>query len=465
MNSKTKIVLFVILLCLTKQIYAGFDEDARHELSKSSFYECLTGYPCFKLSNSYPKSKPQDTIYPWLQYDFKTDSEKYMEAVFKYVIEGNIEVDWDISKNSVRKWFHAPWMHAGSRGREPIHGLTRERGSRWHELSEFQTRRTNNWAVGFYNAPGGYVFSQVWKDPGFPNSSKAQFPHGTVSAKILFTDATDKEAQFMKSNASLTWDAQIERGAEPKKLRLLQMDIAVRDARADEFTGWLFGTFMFDGNTGGEKYWENIIPVGIHWGNDPNFTSSDYKSGKRPVEGWINPYVKGLFTKRPPFAELGYLGRMNGPVDNPFSSCLGCHGRAVDTAGRRGPAFTPRPADICVGELSKDGNRTYEIIQDCTVDEQRVGQFFRNLKPNEPFMSGTVALDYSLQLADGFANWHIWFKGKYPALYAQKYPQQPTPEVISNKLVVDPMSVTVETPADIPTLPIEKAFGRGDEDL
>lgn len=458
-----KLILIPILLTLwVSYSHADFAGDAKKEYSKSSNYPCLEGFPCFELSNDYPDTLPSEENYPWLKFDFKTQPEKYMAAVFEYVIEGNIEKDWDVSKNSVRKWYHAPWMHAGSRGREPIHGLTRERGSRWHEISEFQTRRTNNWAVGFYNAPGGYVFSQIWGNPGAPSSTKAQFPIGTVSAKILFTDATDEEAPFMKGGASLTWDAQIERTESPKKLRLLQMDIAVRDSRADEFTGWLFGTFMFYGKNGSEKYWENIIPVGIHWGNDPEFTSTDYKSGKRPVEGWVNPLMKSLFSKRPPFAELGYLGRMNGPVDNPFSSCLGCHSRAVDTNGQRGPAFTPRLDDICVREINKDGNKTYEKISDCNVNEARVRPFFRNLKPNEPFIEGAISLDYSLQLADGFANWHIWFRENYPELYAQRNGLLLEG---TNKSLITPMSITPHTESDIPTLPLEKAFGRGDEDL
>jgi hypothetical protein len=385
-----------------------------------------------------------------------------MDAVFKYVIEGNIETNWDVAKNPIRKWFHAPWMHNGSRGREPIHGLTRERGSRWHELSITQTRRTNNWAVGFYNAPGGYVVSQVWKDPSNPDSNKAQFPVGTVAAKILFTDTTDIEAPFMKSDASLIWSAQIERGAPPKKLRLLQMDIAVRDSRANALTGWVFGTFMFDGNTNKSKYWENIIPVGLQWGNDPNFTFSDYKAGKRPKEGWVNPYVKSLFTKRPPFAELGYLGRMNGPVDNPFSSCLACHGRAVDTKGQRGPASTPRLIDMCIKQLPKNGNTSYEVIENCSAKEQEISVFFRNLKPNEPFLPNTISLDYSLQLADGIASWNFWFKENYPDLYAQRFTQGLT---LENESFAVPFNMNRDANNLIPTLSLEKAFGRGDEDL
>ena len=341
-----------------------------------------------------------------------------MEAVRKYAAEGNIENDWELKKNSVRKWFHAPWMHRGSRGREPIRGLTRERGSRWHELSSQQTRRTNNWAVGFYNDRGEYEFGKVWLNKAIPNTSDARFPIGTVSVKLLFTDATNVEAPYLNgAGAGLTWHAQINRNAPPVPLRLLQIDIAVRDDKADSTTGWVFGTFMFDASKGNSEYWDNLVPVGLHWGNDPQLTRSEYDDGKRPKEGWVNPAVAQMFSShRPPFGDLGYLARMNGPVDNPFSSCLGCHGRAVDTAGGRGPAFTPNLVDMCLRQLPKDDNATYEKIPGCTVSddaEQRIGVFFRNLKPSEPFLPNTKSLDYSLQMADGIAHWNTWLNENY----------------------------------------------------
>lgn len=432
---------------------ADFAEDAKRQISQASAYSCLNEYPCFELSDQYPQQLPSAEDYPWLAFDFAAEPEAYLQAVLRYVLQGNVAVNWDISKNQTRKWYHAPWMHWGSRGREPIHGLTRERGSRWRELSEHQTRRTNNWAVGFYNPRGAFTIGQVWKDPTNPDSSKAQFPVGTVSAKLLFTDATDEEAPYLRSANALVWDAQINRKGTPIKLQLLQLDIAVRDRRADVFTGWVFGTFMFDGTQNGASYSENLVPVGLHWGNDPNFTYSEYRTGKRPVESWINPYVAALFGGRPPESDLGYLGRVNGPVDNPFSSCLACHGRAVDVKGERGPAFTPKLSDICMRELSRDRNKTYERIEDCRVQERNVRIFFRNLKPDEPFVPDAVSLDYSLQLADGIANWHNWFKQSFPERYAQQFPR-PQPS--------DAVESSVLRSYEIPTLPANKAFSRGD---
>ena len=420
MISRSSLLILILVFVNTSQVKAGFISDIKKEYQKSSNYPCLKEYPCFKINNNYPQTLPISESYPWLQFDFQTQPEEYMQAVFDYVIEGNIENDWNVAQNKVRSWYHAPWLHIGASGREPLHGLTKERSSKWHELSKNQKRKVSNWAVAFYNAPGGYVFSQVWQDPSSPDSSKALFPVGTVSAKVLFTDATDEEAPFMKGGASLTWDAKIQREGAPKKLRLLQLDIAVRDSRADEFTGWLFGTFMFYGKNGSDKYWENMIKVGLQWGNDPNFTYADYKLGLRPAEGWVNPLVRKLFSKRQPFGEVGYLGRVNGPVDSPFSSCLGCHSRALDSNGQKQPAFKPELADICVKKVKVNGYSTYTRIDNCSSNEELIKPFFRNLKSREPFIEGAISLDYSLQLALGLVNWHLWFRENYPKQYSQR---------------------------------------------
>lgn len=448
-------------------IISRFAQDAEAEFRKSSEYQCVENKPCFEISLDYPDTYDSSQPLPWESIDFKSEPEGYMDAVRKYAAEGNIDVDWDVKSNTVRKWFHAPWMHRGARGREPIRGLTRERGSRWHELSSRQTRRTNNWAVGFYNDRGGYEFGKVWLNKAIPNTSNVKFPIGTLSVKLLFTDATDEEAPYLNgSGKGLTWHAQIDRNAQPIPLRLLQVDIAVRDKNADETTGWVFGTFMFDASKGNASYWDNLVPVGLHWGNDPSLTRKEYDTGKRPVEGWVNAVVAQMFySHRPPFGDLGYLARMNGPVDNPFSSCLGCHGRSVDTGGGRGPAFTPSLGDLCVKQLQKDGNATYEKISGCTVSddaELRIGLFFRNLKPGEPFLPNTKSLDYSLQMADGIAHWNSWFNKSYPNQFKAAFPQM-TPFAVEKSATTFSAPDVLEM--QIPTLPLEKAFGRGDEDL
>ena len=42
---------------------------------------------------------------------------------------------------SLHRWFHAPWLHAGANARECVHGLTNERQSKKYELTKEQVGR------------------------------------------------------------------------------------------------------------------------------------------------------------------------------------------------------------------------------------------------------------------------------------------------------------------------------------
>ena len=55
-----------------------------------------------------------------------------------------------------------------------------------------------------------------------------------------------------------------ERPRELEKLRLLQLDLSVRDSQATE-TGWVFATFMYDGSNPSRQKWKRLIPVGVSW--------------------------------------------------------------------------------------------------------------------------------------------------------------------------------------------------------
>ena len=184
-----------------------------------------------------------------------------------YALEGNTAIDFEVQNNPVRTWYHAPWLDTGCFGREFVHGLTRERSSRSGELHPNQTSFIDNWAVGFYNAAGGYTIGQVWNTPnGVPDPTKAIFPVGTVGFKLLFTTALTTEVPFLAG--SFEWQANIypRTGGNPcvpnrppparqtQIVRLLQVDLAVRDDRAAG-TGWVFGTFIYDAAAPGATPW------------------------------------------------------------------------------------------------------------------------------------------------------------------------------------------------------------------
>lgn len=344
--------------------------------------------PIFQLSQDYPPTPPPDEDRPWERIDFKTRGNEYMTSVLKYGLEGNVEVDWVVQKNPRRRWFHAPWLHFGRNGREFVHGLTHERVSEPQELARTQTTRVQNWAVGIFNAPGGYTIGQVWRDPNNPDPGRARFAPGTVAVKLLFTQATVEQVPYLKG--SKEWDAHIYQETviptnpllprRIQRLRLLQIDVAVRDPRADEYTGWVFGTFIYNGDLEGRTPWDRMIPVGLMWGNDPGLTVAMVRKCNCLTQSVIND------SENVPYQHLGWGGRLNGAVDNPISSCLSCHSTAQ----------WPPLATAVPGTNVKP-------------DSAEWMRWFRNLPPTEAF-SGEPAksLSYSLQLAAGIRNFHEW---------------------------------------------------------
>jgi hypothetical protein len=342
--------------------------------------------PIFHLSQDYPRLKPAPRPQPWKKYDFTNEDQwqDYLNAVLRYCLEGNVEVDWDASRNKIRGWYHAPWMHWGPNGREFIHGLTHERVSLPGELAPSQKSMFQNWAVGMYNAPGGWIIGRIWRNHDRPNlSALRSFPDGTVSIKLLFTQATVKEVPYLAG--SKEWDAYIydktEFPVNPngtrsiQKLRLLQVDIAVRDDRNDKNTGWVFGTFTYNGKLSANSVYDKLVPIGIMWGNDPQAKAATDKI----TETFINR------SSDLPTQHLGWNGRLDGPVDNPMSSCLSCHSTSQWPV--LAPLIPPKSAPL--------GSNEWMV-------------WFRNVKAGTPFSSGAHSLDYSLQLGTGLQNFYEW---------------------------------------------------------
>ena len=326
----------------------------------------------FAMSKDYPTTRPTEPTQPWRQLSFRTQSEQYIMALRDYALEGNVEVDWVVQNNAVRKWYHAPGLAVGGNGREFIRGMTRERVSRPGELHPNQTDRHENWAVGMYNPIGGYVLGRVWANPNQPDPSKGDFNNGAVAIKLLFTTAPVAQVPYL--DGAPEWQGNIGRTVSqrsPQTLRLLQVDVAVRETRNSSRTGWVFGTFVYQNTAPGTDPWRKLVPVGLMWGNDPSVTAQDIDNGAMLRQQWINPNVT--------LPHLGWKGRLNGPVDNPSSSCLSCHAFA---------GF-PHPNGIVPPTSASDDERM---------------QFFRNIKSGQHPLEDTVSLDYSLQLSIGLAN-------------------------------------------------------------
>ncbi len=384
----------------------------------------------FEMSQAYPDSVSDD-VQPWLAINPFLDPARYMDAVLSYSLEGNIDVDFKGQDNAIRKWYHAPWLHDdGHRfvpedergehyrgmlnaGREALRGMTRERSSPPEEIHQQQDQWASSWAVGMYNAKAALTLKKVWcTDDGIPDASRAVFEEGSVGFKLLFTTASTEQVPFLEN--TLVWQAntyQCSRGRNeecwersPRDLRLLQIDIAVKDDRASQ-TGWFFGTYMYDAASAGDTVWDRMEPVGLAWGDDQLVFQDMNRDGAfvnpQLNETWLNTALiedsNREYTNEAYIRYHGLGGRLNGPIDNPTSSCISCHGQAAVTiAGEPMPManFSLRRESFPLGEFIKYFSTVPGESRRRTSTRRFEGQEYINL-------------DYSLQLAFGIRGFHL----------------------------------------------------------
>ncbi|HQU83841.1 MAG TPA: hypothetical protein PKY59_11975 [Pyrinomonadaceae bacterium] len=324
-----------------------------------------------------------------------------------------------------------------SGSREFVRGLTAERCSCRAELDSPEIGETclpapedfkdseeklcsdaspvQNWGVAFFNEKAALTIGKVWEEmtvherdsskyPNLEEIGKMDFTDGSVVIKLLFTSATDTDAPIL-AGSRLKWNADTNRYKHRAangdsffseencrksdenfkkcfpELRLLQIDIAVRDTRAKHTTGWVFGTFIYnkdaksvlDGKIKPKSDWEKVEPVGLMFGNDP-----EVKFGQSSA----NLKENFIFTKLK--QHLGCGGRLNGPVDNPSQSCLACHAGA---------------------EISPKYTKIATIKNPCTNDS--FGLYFKNVRSGKPITPEGISLRYSLQLQAGIIRYCI----------------------------------------------------------
>ena len=309
----------------------------------------------FHLSQDYPREMPSEDQKPaFLKLDFKSDWRKYIMAVRDYCFAGNIQGgdvadDWNVAADSPPRWFHMPWQHFGPSGREGIHGLTREAPVVPRQLAWSQTASGQTYAVGFFNVFGGYGIGQVWADHDRPDTTKALFPDGTVICKLLFVDIPPEQVPSLVN--PVQWEGYItETFTATKrkigKLSLIQMDIAVKHPGAP--TGWLFGTFQYNGALRQRNRWENLVPVGLMWGNDPEIRVND--SNPMPISTRINPQIKET-------------------VINPDTQRVAADASRLERAAQR----AGRQPDELVPELPHDGTGPGELADESAVPGEPTG--------------------------------------------------------------------------------------------
>ncbi len=327
----------------------------------------------FQLKSDYPKTLPEYPR-PWEAIDLRTQPRAYVEALRRYVYAGMAEVDFVPRKNKVHEWYHMPWHHLGRRAREGVHGLSRQRDVKPFELSSTQSQPQQKWELTFFNDVMAYQQGKIWGG-GKPNLEHAELPPGSLVVKYVFVTGDDKQlpqlqgAPIWYANINCTIKRDGKKCIRP--VRLVQLDIAVRDEQVKETTSWVMTTLVYDKNAPGTTSWDKMVPLGVQWGNDPGVLPGS--SLKETV----------IFKDAPDYARqrLGWGGRLNGPTDAKGSACLSCHSTA---SWPNPPRFLPpRDADMATRM-----------------------RWFRNLKPDEPFEVGKTSLDYSLHLQNALKNFY-----------------------------------------------------------
>ena len=342
-------------LAARKQKGSGFP-DFGFMVSPADYAAKYSDQPVFRLKADFPAELPTDVPEFLRKIDFKAQPLAYIEAVRDYAFEGNLPT-WDPYQNHTREWYHIPWLHPTTTGpnayppnggTEGFHGLIKEAPISPLQLGSGQVGKDGNYsvyAVTLVNDFAGYTMGKMWHDPVNPDPRATDarygggFPVGTVFAKLLFTDAPQGTDHLPFLENPLQWTAYITptffpTGTQPVtrvvgKVNLLQMDIAVRDARADTpgLTGWVFGTFVYNGQLKNANKFMNLVPAGLMWGNDPEnrINKTDpFPPVKTKVNKDLLQSVIFDSAQLPP-QHLGWNGRLNGPADLNTTSCMSCH--------------------------------------------------------------------------------------------------------------------------------------------
>jgi hypothetical protein len=428
------LVLGIVLGCSTRSYADGIDVGSATKgeapcLNYPDFRFAPAGIqrPLFRLSQTYPQQVPAHGDVPaffqpelsesaWRKY-YQANWRDYLIAVRDYCFEGNVESDWRVEENSIRSWYHMPWQHWDRLGREGLRGLTKEASIKPKQLAVTQTTGGQAYAIAFYNANAAYLIGQIWKDPDNPDLEALTrlngFANGSVIFKLLFADIPLEQVPFLVN--PMSWEAYITQsfGSDDRSIRpvhLIQMDVMIKDDRSD--FGWLFGTYQYNGALNKSNPWENLVPLGLQWGNDPQVTGNDF-TNMAPEKTRINPDIKESVinpdTSELPPTHLGWNGRLNGPVDNPRSSCFSCHMTAqYPYDGHRiAPMFM-------LGDPIESGSPEWM-------------RWFANLQCMTPFDDGRISTDSSLQLAMSLKNFFDW-KTDRGGAWAHSPPQKCHPD-------------------------------------
>ena len=122
-----------------------------------------------------------------------------------------------------------------------------------------------------------------------PDVKRATFPIGTVVMKLLFTDVPIER--------SPSWEIHFNGRYMPRKT-IVRQNASSRKSTSFRWISWCVmharpsGGFLERTNTNGAlnkaNKWENLVPVGIQWGNDPGVSTDEF-TNRIPAETKRNP--------------------------------------------------------------------------------------------------------------------------------------------------------------------------------
>lgn len=396
------------------------------------FLKNYPGNTIFNLSQDYPAVAPGVDKMPAffkLPFDDKSKWMDWLLAARDYCFEGMIAEDFVAQDNKKRDWYHMPWLHYGPLASEGFNGLAKEAQVNPYQLGPEQKSPGQVYALGYYNDFAGHTLYKMWNtttdpDPFVTQAPKGGFPEGTVIFKFLYTELDSTQVPYLKNPYSrlayITPTFNDSSNRIVKMVNLIQMDIMVKDKRADKYgTGWVFGNFCYNGNLNNGKAMKdrvmNLVPVGIQFGNDPGYKTN-----------WINPYpalktmindsLKETFINPSadlPPQHLGWGGRLDGPVDLNTASCMSCHATAEY------PQFAALvPDEAFIGDTLPNGSMKY-LTQ---TNEPAWIKYYTNLKCGTAYSPAkSVSTDFSLQVSLALTYYWQWKTVAEGGSYAQNY--------------------------------------------
>jgi len=173
------------------------------------------------------------------------------------------------------------------------------------------------------------------------------------------------------------------------------------------------------------------------WGQDPTINVN--ASNPKPTQTIINAALKETIinpdASELPATHLGWNSRLNGPVDNPMSSCYSCHATAE----------FPQASPIS------------PLFNSDTLAQNPVGspgwmRWFSNIECGTPFDPGkAVSTDFCLQMAEALQNFETWKKTQ-DGLFATQYKN----EVASRALVASKKEKAVNATNEVRVFSLQR---------